>query len=437
MSIFSDKYGQISAILGGQWGDEGKGKLVDIMSEDYDYIVRANGGANAGHTVYVPNTTNPDEPATKYVFHLMPSGILHPGKVCVIGNGCVLHVPTLFEELEMLRKHDINTAGRLIISDRTHLLFEYHLLIDALQEESRGKSKIGTTKRGIGPCYMDKVARRGIRAGELLDFPAFANHFRENVQMLRKAYGQFDYSVEQEIERYREYAKILGPMMKDTSLLLHKAQKERKKILLEGANGLMLDIDHGSYPYVTSSSTAMGGMLCGAGFPPQKVQSVIGILKAYTTRVGGGPFPTELTDRLGDEIRERGGEYGATTNRPRRCGWFDVPVARYSVRLNGFSSINLTKLDVLTGIPTLRIGVRYFHKGQELDSFPGSPAVFAELEVEYIEMEGWKEDISQIDSFRALPETCKRYIQKIENLIECPIEVIGVGKERNKLIRRF
>lgn len=432
--MFSDKFGQVVAILGGQWGDEGKGKLVDIFSEDYEIVVRTNGGANAGHTVYVNDPADPQKPQ-KFVFHLIPSGILHPGKVCVIGNGCVIHIPTLLEELNVLQEREINTLGRLIISDRAHLLFDYHMMIDALQESLKGRKKVGTTGRGIGPCYADKTARIGIRACELVDFPQFASHFRENVRILKSMYGNFDYSVELEIERYREYSKIIQPMIKDTGLYLAQALREQKKILLEGANALHLDIDHGTYPFVTSSSTGISGIIQGSGIPPQKIHSTIGILKAYVSRVGSGPFPTELDNNIGEKIREIGAEYGSTTKRPRRCGWFDVPLSRYSVRINGFQSINLTKLDVLTGFDTLRIGVRYFYRGQELDSMPADH--LEDVEVEYIDVDGWKEDISKADSFQALPENCKRYIQKIENLIECPIELIGVGKERDKLISRF
>ncbi|MBI2453490.1 adenylosuccinate synthase [Candidatus Peregrinibacteria bacterium] len=433
---FSDKFGHVVAVLGGQWGDEGKGKLVDILSEEYDIIVRATGGANAGHTVYVSDTQNPSN-VQKFVFHLIPSGILHPGKVCVIGNGCVLHLATFLEELEMLYQKGINTLGRIFISDRTHLLFDYHKILDGMEEEKKGDKKIGTTRRGIGPCYMDKIARIGIRVCELLDFPKFAIHFRANMKQITNMYGSFDYSVEQDIERYREFAKIIQPMIRDTSSYLHQCSRERKKILLEGANGFHLDVDHGTYPFVTSSNAGIGGVISGSGISPKRIQSIIGILKAYTTRVGAGPFPTEIEGPLQEKLREAGGEYGATTNRPRRCGWFDVPICRYAVRLNGFSSINLTKLDVLSEFETLKIGVRYFYKGHEFDSIPSDIQIFEHLEVEYIEMDGWMEDISQITSYNQLPENCKRYIQKIENLIECPVEFIGVGKERDKLIRRF
>lgn len=432
---FITKFGQVTAIIGCQWGDEGKGKLVDIMAPDYDLIVRATGGANAGHTVYVKDSeTNVEK---KFIFHLLPSGILRIDKTCVIGNGCVLHVPTMLEELEMLKEGKIATEGRLFISDRVHLLFDYHKVIDGIQEEKKGSKKVGTTLRGIGPCYTDKISRIGIRMAELLDFPNFASHFRANVEMLREIYGNFDYSIEKEIERYREYAKLLEPMIVNAAYLFEKNLREGKNILLEGANGLHLDVDHGTYPYVTSSNPSIGGMFTGTGIPFSKLKGAIGILKAYVTRVGAGPFPTELTDELGDEIREAGGEYGSTTGRPRRCGWFDVVVARYSAMINGLTSVNLTKLDVLSDLDTIKIGVKYRLNGEETTEIPATLEKLEKVEVEYIEMEGWKQDISNIRRFEDLPENCQKYVLKLENLIGLPIEFIGVGKEREQMIVRI
>lgn len=429
------KFGQTTAVLGCQWGDEGKGKLVDIMSAEYDIIARGNGGANAGHTVYVKDPEGGE--VKKFVFHLLPSGILHPGKKCVIGNGCVVHIPTMLEEFEMLQKSGIKAEDRVFISDRVHLLFDYHKLIDGLQEEKKGGKKVGTTMRGIGPCYADKVARFGIRAGELLDFPKFADHFRDNVKLLRELYGEFDYSVEQEIEKYREYAKFLQPMIINAMYFFEKNLREGKNVLLEGANGLLLDIDHGTYPYVTSSNPSTGGLFTGTGIPYSALKSVIGIVKAYTTRVGAGPFPTELKDALGDEIREAGGEYGATTGRPRRCGWFDTVVTKYSAMINGLSSVNLTKLDVLSDLEKIKVGVKYRLNGKEVHEMPSTLAELEKMEVEYIEMDGWQADISEIRKFEDLPENCQKYVLKLENLLEIPIEFIGVGKERDQMISRF
>lgn len=427
--------GNLTAVLGTQWGDEGKGKLIDILSEEFELVVRAAGGANAGHTIYL---RNPEDPTTskKFVFHLVPSGMLHKACVCLIGNGVVLHLPTLFEEIELLEKNNISTAGRILIADRTHLLFDYHKEIDGIQEEKKGDKKVGTTKRGIGPCYMDKTSRMGIRVHELLDFEKFEAKYRQNLATLKDLYGEFTYDVEKELSELRALAEKVKPMLVDGAHYLHEAYKAGRKILVEGANGSMLDVDHGTYPYVTSSSPTIGGISTGTGLPGRAFTSLVGIMKAYVTRVGSGPFPTELKDALGEEIRQKGGEFGATTGRPRRCGWYDSVIGKYSVMLNGLTDINLTKLDVLTGLPTLKIATAYKYKGEILPSVPADLDIMENMEIEYMEMPGWTEDIGNIRAFEDLPANAKAYVLKIEELIGCKISSIGVGLERDAMIFR-
>ena len=425
----------IVTILGTQWGDEGKGKLIDILSEKFEIIARAAGGANAGHTIYIKDPKNPGE-KKKFIFHLVPSGMLNKDTICLIGNGVVLHIPTLIEELEFLKENGISTHERLKISDRTHLLFEYHKVIDGLQEEMKGKSKVGTTKRGIGPCYTDKIRRNGIRVHDLFDFPKFEIKYRENLNMFKKMYGKFKHDEKAELASLKELSNIIKPMVVDSSYYLNTAIKEGKKILIEGANGALLDIDHGTYPFVTSSNSTIGGVITGTGIGAKHINSVIGIMKAYTTRVGAGPFPTELENKLGESIRTNGGEFGSTTGRPRRCGWFDAVVGAYSSTLNGLTEINLTKLDVLSGLETLKIATHYKYKGEYLKSFPSCLDILEDIEIEYIEMSGWEEDISKIEKFEDLPEAAQSYVKKIEELVDCPITSIGVGVERGDMIFR-
>jgi len=434
MSDIKQKYGQVTTILGSQWGDEGKGKLVDILSEEYDLIVRATGGANAGHTIYIPSKENPSE-TKKFVFHLIPSGMMHEDKICVIGNGVVVHIPTLLEELDILEENGIPTMGRLLISDRAHVLLDYHKVIDGLEEESRGGKKVGTTRRGIGPAYMDKVKRSGIRMHHLGDFETFKAKVEENAKALRDLYGHsFKYDVKEELGKYQEYIKRIKPMLTDSSFYLNEAIKNGKSILIEGANGALLDVDHGTYPYVTSSNATIGGVISGTGISALKLNSAIGIMKAYTTRVGAGPFPTELNDDLGNKIREQGGEYGSTTGRPRRCGWFDAVVGKYSQQINGYTAINLTKLDVLTGLPTLKIATGYKFKGETLHSFPACLEILENVEVIYEEMPGWTEDISKAHAIEELPENARTYIRRIEELIGCKVGFIGIGMKRDEMI---
>ncbi|MFC1616147.1 adenylosuccinate synthase [Patescibacteria group bacterium] len=430
MNNFIKIYGDVCTVLGSQWGDEGKGKLVDILANEYDLIVRGTGGANAGHTICIKK----DGELKKFIFHLVPSGMLYEDKICVIGNGVVVHIPTLIEELEELKDSGINIESRLYISDRAHILFDYHKTIDGIQEEMKGKKKVGTTKRGIGPCYTDKIRRNGIRMCDLKNWDDFVEKYQDNLKMFKKMYGNFDYDQESELKTLQNLYERVNPLLINCSYYLHNKSKEGKKILFEGANGTMLDIDHGTYPYVTSSSPTTGGILTGTGTGEFKIKTIIGIMKAYTTRVGAGPFPTELLDDLGEQIRENGGEYGSTTGRPRRCGWFDAVVGKYSVIVNGLSSVNLTKLDVLTGVDKLKIATSYKFEDKEKNEFPSSLKDLENVEVKYIEMDGWQEDISEIRNFEDLPDNAKKYVKKIEELIECEVSSIGVGQARDAMI---
>lgn len=409
----SPNLGNITAIIGTQWGDEGKGKLVDILAEKYDWIVRATGGANAGHTIYVNNK--------KFVFHQIPSGALQLNTKMIVGNGCVINLPSLAEEIQLLKNEGVSLEGRFYLSDRAHLVCDYHKKIDVLQEEMKGGKKIGTTGRGIGPAYSDKINRMGIRIGELLNWEAFEAHYRNNLAIVQKMYTTLEHDAEGELIAFKQHREELLPYITNTVLLLNEQVAAGKKILLEGANATMLDIDHGTYPFVTSSNASIGGIITGTGIPPRKIDSIIGILKAYTTRVGAGPFPSELDDETGEYLRTKGGEFGSTTGRPRRCGWMDTVVARYAVMLNGITHINLTKLDVLTGLPTLHILVDYKENG---------------LEPKYLELPGWTENISSATSFDQLPTNAQNYIKKLEEIIGLPMSFIGVGYNRNQLIAR-
>jgi adenylosuccinate synthase len=416
---------QVLVILGAQWGDEGKGKIVDHLSENLDVVVRASGGANAGHTIYVKGE--------KHVFHLVPSGVLHEQVVCVIGNGCVVHLPTLLDEMNILRKAGFDLHGRILISDRAHLVFEHHIQADMAQEKHRTK-KIGTTCRGIGPAYEDKVSRRGIRAGEMVsDFSKFAEKLKANAQWRMKRHD-FEMDITDELNTYRNLADEFAPMITDTLGYLHDVIDEKKKLLIEGAQGVHLDIDFGTYPFVTSSSTATAGVCTGTGIPPNKIDAVIGVLKAYTTRVGEGPFPSELMDETGELLRERGGEYGATTGRPRRCGWFDAVVAKHTARVAGITGWNITKLDVLSGMESLKILTEYTLNGEPLKSLPADAALLYDIEKQFIEMPGWNEDISKCRSFSDLPKNAQKYCRELETITGVKIHSIGVGPNRDDMI---
>ncbi|MFH0838540.1 MAG: adenylosuccinate synthase [Patescibacteria group bacterium] len=425
------KLGQVVYVAGAQWGDEGKGKLVDILSQKYDVIARAAGGANAGHTICV----NKNGKSEKFVFHLLPSGVLHEGKVCIIGNGCVIHIATLLDEIHQLREKGIDVMRQLLISDRAHIIFDYHKEIDEIQEDRKGDKKVGTTKRGIGPAYTDKISRSGIRMADLLDFDAFAAKFRANAENKMKTFG-IKIDIESQINFYKDAVEFIQPLIVNTIEYLEKAYKEGKTILVEGAQGSHLDVDFGTYPYVTSSSTTSGGACTGLGIAPSKISSVVGIAKAYTTRVGAGPFPTELGDMEGAMLRDKGAEFGATTGRPRRCGWFDAVVVKNAITISGINSINLTKLDVLTGFQNIKIAVGYKLDGEKISFVPALLQDFERVEVEYIDMPGWTEDISAAEKFGDLPKNARNYVLKLEEILEVPVNFIGVGVHRNEMIYR-
>lgn len=429
----ASKYGNVCAVLGGQWGDEGKGKLVDILANEYEIVARGTGGANAGHTVYVPDIENPGK-KKKIVFHLIPSGILYSHIKEVIGNGCVIHMPTLFEEIEVLKQNKIEVEGRLFVSDRAHLVFEYTKLVDKIQEDRKGGKKVGTTGRGIGPAYADKINRIGLRVHDLLDMENFEKKFRSILDMLKKIYPELEYNYEAEIKYYKKMVNQIKPYIIDSATYLNEEIAQGKKILLEGANAALLDIDHGTYPYVTSSNATIGGLIAGVGISGLKMTAAIGVMKAYCTRVGSGPFPTELDNEIGNKLRETGGEYGSTTGRPRRCGWFDAVASKYSVMINGYTSINVTKLDVMDDLDTVKIATKYKFKGQELTNFPPSAEVLAEVEPIYEEMPGWKQSIAKCKNFDELPQNAQKYLNRIKELLGCRIDFIGVGTGRDEMI---
>jgi len=415
-------------IVGVQWGDEGKGKIVDLLTRNAEMVVRFQGGNNAGHTIVLRGE--------KFVFHLIPSGILYGGKKCIIGNGVVLDPEVLIEEIEELKKRGyLKDDSQLMISEETHLILPYHRKIDLAREKI---FKIGTTGRGIGPAYEDKVARCGIRVIDLMDEEIFrekleANLLQKNlylVEVLKEEPLRFS-----EIhDSYLRFRDRLGKYVRDTSAILHQAIEKGKPILFEGAQGTLLDLDHGTYPYVTASNTVAGNACAGAGIGPTMIDSIIGVAKAYTTRVGEGPFPTELKDELGERIRQRGGEYGATTGRPRRCGWFDAVVVSHSIRVNGIREIVLTKTDVLNDFEKIRICTGYRVNGKVLHQVPTNLRMLQNAEPIYEEMEGWKKEIRKAKRFSELPLHARRYIKRIEELVKARITMVSVGSERNETI---
>jgi len=419
-------------VVGSQWGDEGKGKVVDLFSEFAQVIIRFQGGNNAGHTLVVG-----DE---KFVFHLIPSGILHPGKKCIIGSGVVIDSGVLCEEIDALRKRGyFQDESQLLISEAAHLIMPYHKAIDVARERLKSRDKkIGTTGKGIGPAYEDKVARCGIRMIDLLDEGAFREKLEENLTQknfyLTQMLGESPLDGAQIPSEYVGFREKLGKYVVDTSIVIHEEMKRGRNLLLEGAQGCLLDVDHGTYPYVTSSSTVAGNACSGSGIGPTHIHSVIGVSKAYTTRVGGGPFPTEVSGTLGEEIRERGGEYGATTGRPRRCGWFDAVIVKHAVRVNGLSGIALTKLDVLDTLDKIKICTGYRSNGQILNHAPSSLRVWESVEPVYEELDGWQEDIKGATVFSDLPINAQRYIRRLEEILETEIILISVGSERNETI---
>ncbi|PON32047.1 Adenylosuccinate synthetase [Parasponia andersonii] len=426
-----DSLSQVSGVLGCQWGDEGKGKLVDILARHFDIVARCQGGANAGHTIY-------NAEGKKFALHLVPSGILNEETLCVIGNGVVVHLPGLFKEIDGLESNGVSCKGRILISDRAHLLFDFHQEVDGLREAELANSFIGTTKRGIGPAYSSKVIRNGIRVSDLRHMDTFPQKLDVLLADAASRFRDFNYSPEvlkEEVEKYKRFAERLDPFIVDTVLVMNDAISQKKKILVEGGQATMLDIDFGTYPFVTSSSPSAGGICTGLGIAPRVVGDLIGVVKAYTTRVGEGPFPTEILGQGGDLLRFAGQEFGTTTGRPRRCGWLDIVALKYSSQINGFSSLNLTKLDVLSDLPEIQLGVTYKHAdGTPIKSFPADLRLLEQLKVEYEVLPGWKTDISKIRNYSDLPKTARQYVERIEELVGIPIHYIGVGPGRDALI---
>ena len=418
-------------VVGSQWGDEGKAKIVDYLTREADVVVRFQGGANAGHTVVTGDQ--------KFVFHLIPSGILHPDKMCVIGNGVVVDPDALIQEMNDLRDKGISIEGRLFISDRAHVVMPYHKVLDRAREEYKGKHRIGTTGRGIGPCYQDKVGRGGVRIGDLVNVhrirDRLVGRITESNAVLSKVYGQDPLDEEKVIEECQKFGARLCPFVADTSILLNRAVEEGKGVLFEGAQGTLLDIDHGSYPFVTSSNTSAGGACTGAGIGPTKIDEVIGVAKAYTTRVGNGPLPTEFDPDFGERMRVQWGEYGATTGRGRRCGWFDAVVVRTAARINGLSSLALTRLDSLDELEKIRICVAYRCDGERLNDVPADADVLASCEPVYEEFPGWRISTSGVRRFDDLPEQAQGYIHRICELTATPVSLISVGRDREQTIR--
>lgn len=418
----------VRIIVGAQWGDEGKGKIVDLLSYDFDIVARYQGGANAGHTVVIDDK--------EYVLHLIPSGIFHPQVTCVIGNGVVIDPIALMSEINMLRASNIDLGGRLFISHNAHVIMPYHKLLDNIREQSA--DKIGTTGRGIGPAYIDKFARTGIRIVDLLHRDLFVEKLRRNIeeknQVLKRLYGEAELNVDQIVAEYQEFDKQIDGFVTDTSLFLNKAIRDRKRILAEGAQGALLDIDHGTYPFVTSSNPTSGGACTGLGIPPTSISSITGVVKAYCTRVGNGPFPTELTDETGALLRSIGHEYGATTGRPRRCGWFDAFSLRYTAMINGITQIAITKLDVLDTFDEIRVCVGYQLNGRPLKNFSTDIVTLSDVQPVYETFEGWKTTTSDRLTYSSLPAAQRKYIEALAHLTGTEVVIISVGKRRDQTI---
>ncbi|MCX5669488.1 MAG: adenylosuccinate synthase [Candidatus Omnitrophica bacterium] len=416
-------------LVGMQWGDEGKGKIIDILSQKVDYIVRYQGGNNAGHTVVVGRK--------QYIFHLIPSGILHPGKICCIGNGVVIDPAVLLGELDDLRKNGIDFSRRFKISSLAHLIMPYHKNLDQLREAKR-KNKIGTTGRGIGPCYADKINRCGIRMTDLLNPDVFRDKLKDNLkeknEIFKKVYQHSGFSFKKIYMEYLRYGELFAPYICNTAVLLNKAIDGKKDILLEGAQGTFLDIDFGTYPFVTSSSTISGGACIGTGISPDKINKVIGVCKAYTTRVGEGPFPTEFTEDFGKIMRDKGNEFGATTGRPRRCGWFDAVMAKESVMLNGISELAIMKMDVLDGLAQVKICTSYKYKGKIFKEFPCDLEVLSKATAVYKQMAGWPRESNQPSSFKQLHPNARAYLLELQKLLGVRITIVSIGSARRDTI---
>ena len=416
------------AVLGAQWGDEGKGKIVDLLTSHFSIVARYQGGHNAGHTVYVNRA--------KFILRLIPSGILHPGITCVIGNGVVVDPKALFAEVDELTRNGIDVGNRVLISDKAHLILPYHRDLDLLSEARRGERKIGTTSRGIGPAYEDKIARRGIRVGDLTDPRGLEENVRDNVTARNRLVHDTTMDWKVVLDELLKHAERLRPMIRDVSALLTDAMRAGKSIMFEGAQGTLLDIDHGTYPYVTSSNASIGGICTGLGVPPRAIDRVLGVVKAYTTRVGEGPFPTELSGDMGNRLRESGSEYGAVTGRPRRCGWYDAVAVRYAARINGLDGLALTKLDVLDGLERIEICTSYRCGGRTLTDFPSDVGQLAACEPVYESMPGWKARTAGARRFDQLPEEARKYIARLEEVSGVRAAIVSTGSERDDTIVR-
>ncbi len=417
-------------VIGAQWGDEGKGKVIDILSEEADILIRYQGGHNAGHTVIADGE--------EFIFHLIPSGLLHAGKVGLIGNGVVIDPEALIDEMGRLSQRGVDVTRCLKISDQAHLIFPYHKRLDVLEEATR-TGRIGTTGRGIGPCYVDKAARCGIRVADLRDGATFAKKLRQNVaeknRLFDALYREPPMSYDELLARYTGYAKRMAPHVVNSARFLRQAMAEGKRLLFEGAQGTMLDIDHGTYPYVTSSSATAGGACIGSGVPPTAIDRVIGVVKAYTTRVGEGPLPTEFPSQLMEQIRTKGKEFGATTGRPRRCGWFDAVVARHAVWVNGCHAMAVTKLDVLDEMETIQIGIGYQDGTRTIDDVPSDIGLLSRCSPVYESLPGWRADTSDVGSFDELPQAAQRYLKRLETLLGVPICLISTGSKREQAFK--
>ena len=419
----------VIAVIGAQWGDEGKGKVVDLLAEKVRVVARFSGGDNAGHTVV--------NPYGEFKLHLIPSGIFYPHAICIIGNGVVINPSVLIDEIDQLNQRGVDTT-RLFISDRAHLIMPYHILLDGLEEESRGGGALGTTRRGVGPAFTDKAARLGIRSGDLLDKEVLLERLRfvlgyKNV-ILTKIYGASPLSLDEVYNQYCRYGERLAPYIRDTVIMVEEALNREELVLLEGAQGALLDPDFGTYPYTTSSSPLAGGGCLGVGLGPTRISHSLGVFKAYCTRVGGGPMPTELKDETGDLIRQRAHEYGTTTGRPRRCGWFDAIAARFSTRINDFTGAAITRLDVLDILPRLKICVGYKLDGRVIDYFPASVAALERCQPVYEELPGWETPIDHIREYEQLPLEARQYLTRLEELASCPLNLVSVGPRREQTI---
>lgn len=414
-------------VVGTQWGDEGKGKITDFLAEKADVVARYQGGNNAGHTILIQNK--------KYKLTMIPSGIFNENKLCIIGNGMVINPAALVEEIQYIHDNGFSTDN-LKISDRAHVIMPYHLVLDALEEDRKADNKIGTTRKGIGPCYMDKAARNGIRIADLLVADAFADKARSIIadknQIITQVYGGEPLDADSIIQEYLALAELLRPYVTDTSVVLNDAIDEGKKVLFEGAQGVMLDIDQGTYPYVTSSNPSAGGVCIGSGVGPSKIREVIGVAKAYTTRVGDGPFPTELHNDLGQWIRDKGHEYGTVTGRPRRVGWFDTVVVRHARRVSGITGLSLNSLDVLTGLETVKICTAYRFRGELMNHYPANLKLLEECEAVYEELPGWSEDISNAKTLEDLPVNTRNFVNRVAELTGIPIAIFSVGRNREQ-----